>query len=160
MRMWSKKSWTQNNEGHKSQFPAYNSCILQQKLRGGNPAHYLNWWFPVHIIAKSIAQLSAYATHFICRCACARRKWCFVIGHTHPKSSKQPRERDSLCDFPLQEQDARSSFNTEKTRIRRVSANIRNVHGSFNLAHCSDSSSTSLLWLYQRSTLLESDRIS
>lgn len=94
MRRQSKRSRPQNNEGHKSQFPPCSSCILRQKLRGGNPAHYLNWWFPAHIRAESIAQLSAYATHFICRCACARRKWRFVIVHTRPKSNKLTIERD------------------------------------------------------------------
>lgn len=51
-----KRDEPQNNEGHKSRLPPYNRCILQQKLRGGNPAHYLNWWFPVHIRLESIAQ--------------------------------------------------------------------------------------------------------
>lgn len=88
----SKRSRTQNNEGHKSQFPPYNSSIPPM-VRGGNPAHYLNWWFPAHITAQSLSRSCLYATHFICRCACSCRKWRFVIGHIRPKPNKRTRER-------------------------------------------------------------------
>lgn len=84
----SKRSRTQNNEGHKSQFPPYNSSIPPM-LQRGNPAHYLNWWFPAHITAQSLSHSCLYATHFICRCACACRKWRFVIGHIRPKPNNR-----------------------------------------------------------------------
>lgn len=40
-----KISQPQNNEGHKSEFPQYNSYILlaEASRRRGNPVYYLNW---------------------------------------------------------------------------------------------------------------------